>query len=117
MDKIIITVFGLGLCLFIYYFFFSKKEKAAAVSAELNITVDGGYQPSQIRIPKDKKVKLTFIRKDKNSCLEEIVFPDYKIKVYLPLDIPVTITLDPPHPKNSTWHCAMDMFYGRITAV
>ena len=53
------------------------------VSDTWTITVDGGYKPNIIKIPKDKPTTLTFIRKDANSCLEEVVFPDYKIKEYL----------------------------------
>lgn len=77
------------------------------------ITVDGGYKPNRIRIPKDKIVTLNITRKDTNPCIEEIVFPDYKIKEYLPLNKSITITLNPPH-KSSSFHCGMNMFRGKI---
>ncbi len=114
MDKIFVTTGGIGLIGAIYWFFFGKKDEAIEVSDKLTIVVEGGYKPNAIRIKKDKPVALTFIRKDANSCLEEIVFPDYKIKEYLSLNKPVTITLSPPHPKNSNFHCGMNMFQGRI---
>ena len=81
------------------------------------ITVDGGYKPNVIKISKNRPATLTFIRKDTNSCLEEIVFPDYKIKEYLPLNKEVTITLSPPHPGTSGFHCGMSMFHGRLEVV
>ncbi len=83
-------------------------------SDKWTILVDGGYKPNVIKIPKDKPVTLTFIRKDASSCLEEIMFPDYKIKEYLPLNKKVTITLSPPHSTTSGFHCGMNMFHGRI---
>ncbi len=113
MDKIVVTLSGLGLIAGIYWFFFGKKEGAMDASDAWTITVDGGYKPSVIKIAKDKPATLTFVRKDANSCLEEIVFPDYKIKEYLPLHKEVTITLPPPH-KPSGFHCGMNMFHGRI---
>ena len=116
MDKTIVTISGIAAIAGIYWFFFGKKEEAMEVTDKLTILVDGGYKPSTIRIKKDKPVTLTVIRKDENSCLEKIVFPDYKIKEYLPLNKSVTITLPPPH-KPSGFHCGMNMFHGRIEVV
>ncbi len=114
MDKLIVTLLGIGLIGIIYWFFFGKKEETMEVKEKLTITVDGGYKPNVIKIPKDKPVDLTFIRKDANTCLEELYFPDYKIKEYLPMNVPVTITLRPPHQGKSGFHCGMNMFHGRI---
>ena len=113
MDKIIVTLSGISLIAIIYWFFFGKKEEAMDAKNSWNITVDGGYKPATIKVFKDKPATLTFTRRDPNSCLEELVFPDYKIKEYLPLNKPVTVTLPPP-PKPSGFHCGMNMFHGRI---
>lgn len=117
MDRVVVTITGLLSIAGIYWFFFGKKEEAMEASDTWNITVEGGYKPSIVKILKDKPAKLTFIRKDQNSCLEELVFPDYKIKEYLPMNKPVTITLSPPHFAKSGFHCGMNMFHGRIEVV
>lgn len=114
MDKIIVTTLGLGFIAAIYWFFFGKKEESMEASETVTITVDGGYKPNVIRIKQGKPVRLTFIRKDTNTCLEELYFPDYKIKEYLPMNTPVTITLNPPHKGMAGFHCGMNMFHGRI---
>lgn len=114
MDKVIVTLTGILTIAGIYWFFFEKKEESGMVSDHWDILVDGGYKPSRIHIPKDKIVTLTITRKDANPCLEEIVFPDYKIKEYLPLNKEVTITLPAPHTKTSEFHCGMNMFRGKI---
>jgi len=116
MDKALVTVAGFGLIAGIYWFFFGKKEEAMEASVNLSVSVEGGYKPSTIRVKKDQPVTLIFTRKDPNSCLEEIMFPDYKIKKYLPMNTPVTITLPPPH-KTSGFHCSMNMFHGRIEVI
>ncbi len=114
MDKLIVTITGILSIVGIYWFFFGKKEETVMTASDTwTITVDGGYQPNVIKIPKNKPATLTFMRKDANSCLEEVVFPDYKIKEYLPLNKEVVITLSPPH-KTSGFHCGMSMFHGRI---
>lgn len=114
MDKAMVTISGISLIAVIYWFFFGKKEEAMDASNATTIIVEGGYKPAAIKIPKDKPVTLTFLRKDPNTCLEEINFPDYKIKEYLPLNQPVSITLSPPHSGKSGFHCSMNMFHGRI---
>lgn len=114
MDKPIVTLFGALLIGVLYWFFFGKKEEAMEATNALTITVDGGYQPNTIKIRQGQPVTLTFLRRDPNSCLEELVFPDYKIKEYLPLHQPVTITLSPPHSDKSGFHCGMSMFHGQI---
>ena len=107
------TTVGLLSIIGIYRFFFVKKEESTEASGNLTITVQGGYKPSTIRVKKNEPVTLTFIRKDANPCLEDVIIPEYKIKKYLPLNEPVTITLSPPH-RASTIHCGMNMFHGRI---
>lgn len=117
MDKLIVTLAGVGLIAAIYWFFFAKKEEAMEATTELTVQVDGGYKPSVIKVKKNQPVTLTFIRRDSNSCLEELIFPDYKIKEYLPLNQPVKVTLSPPHPGKSGFHCGMNMFHGKIEVV
>jgi len=113
MDKLIVSITGILSIIGIYWFFFGKKKESVETSDTWTITVDGGYKPNIIKIPKDEPATITFIRKDANSCLEEIVFPDYKIKKYLPLNKKITITLPSPH-KQSSFHCGMSMFHGKV---
>lgn len=114
MDKLIVTLTGMSLIGTIYWFFFGRKDEAVEVSDQATIIVDGGYEPSVIKVKQSKPITLTFLRKDPTSCLEEVIFPDYRIKEYLPLNKPVTVTLSPPHPATSNFYCGMNMFHGRI---
>ncbi|MBI4065235.1 cupredoxin domain-containing protein [Candidatus Gottesmanbacteria bacterium] len=114
MDKVIVTITGILSIIGIYWFFFGKKEEAMEIQESTTIIVDGGYKPNALKIKQGKPVTITFIRKDPNPCLDEIIFPDYKIKEYLPVNKPVTITLPPPHSGKSGFHCGMNMFHGQI---
>jgi plastocyanin domain-containing protein len=114
MDKLIITTSGIAAILGIYLFFFGKKEKAVEASGSITIAVEGGYKPKLVKIPTNQKTTLIFLRKDINSCLEELIIPDYKIKKYLPMHTPVVITLSPKKPGTYNFHCGMNMFHGTI---
>jgi plastocyanin domain-containing protein len=114
MDKIIVSSMGLAVIAAIYWFFFGQKEPVRDVRGSLTINVDGGYKPNAIRIPKDKTSKLIFIRNDANTCLEDLVLPDFNIKKYLPMGKPVTVILSPKQPGKFGFHCGMNMFHGTI---
>ena len=120
-DKIIITILGLGGIAFTYWFFLMKKEKEVAIenlpagkAGEVDITVDGGYSPEVISIPRGKTTKINFIRKDPFDCLEEVVLGDFKIRKTLPLNQKVTIELKPEKSGEFRFTCGMNMYHGKI---
>ncbi|MBI5019748.1 cupredoxin domain-containing protein [Candidatus Gottesmanbacteria bacterium] len=117
MDKLIVTLLGATVIGFIYWFFFGKKDELVQPKNVWSVLVEGGYKPSTITIPRDKPTTLTFTRTDANSCLEEIVLPDFKIKKFLPLDKEVVITIPPTKPGIYTLHCGMNMYHGKIIVV
>jgi plastocyanin domain-containing protein len=117
MDKVIVTTLGAAAIGFIYWFFFGKRELTTDAKTNWNITVDGGYKPATITIPKGKPSSITFTRKDPNSCLEEIVIPDFKIKKFLPLDKDITVVISPTVSGTFPIHCDMNMFHGKILVV
>lgn len=114
LDKILVLFFGLIGIGFTYWFFLMKKEKQVEVLDSVDITVEGGYNPEVISIPFGKTTKLNFIRKDSNSCLEEVLIGDFKIKRYLPLNQKVTVLLKPEKRGEFGYSCGMSMFHGKI---
>ena len=119
MDKLLIISGGIGLIVFIYWFFFGKKPSYIKATEgkganSVDILVDGGYKPDNIRIKKGVTTTLVFERKDPNTCLEEIIIPDFKIKRYLPLGKKVEIQLTPEKTGVYQTHCGMGMFHGQI---
>lgn len=115
MDKIIVTIAGIVGIAFTYWFFLMRKEKEVSVTSNsVDITVDGGYQPEVIAIPKGKTARLNFTRKDPSSCLEEVVLSDFKIKKYLPLNQKVTVEITAQKSGEFMFSCGMNMFHGKI---
>lgn len=113
-DKILVIIFGVIGIAFTLWFFLMKKEKEVAVENEVDITVEGGYKPEVIAIPKGKLTKINFIRKDPTDCLEEVVLGDFKIKKHLPLNEKVTVEITPERAGEYGYTCGMNMFHGKI---
>lgn len=117
-DKILVLIFsGLGM-IFTYWFFLMKKEKEVVVTSDsVDITVDGGYQPDFISIPKGKTTKVNFIRRDPSTCLEEVVIAEFKIRKYLPLNKQLTIEITPNKVGEFSFSCGMNMFHGKLKVI
>lgn len=114
IDKILVTITGAGLIAFIWWFFFGKKEVEVVAGESIDVVVDGGYKPASIRIKKGKTTTLKIKRRDPNSCLEEIILPDFKIKKFLPLNREIEISLTPQKTGEYGFHCGMNMYHGKI---
>lgn len=117
--KGVVMTGGLGLIGLELWWFLFSKPKSQKVSAqqgiqEITVTVDGGYEPSQVVVQAGQPVRLNFDRKDPNSCLEEIRFPDFRIAQKLPLDQVTGIEFTPEKPGRYQFTCGMNMFHGII---
>ena len=118
LDKILVIISTVIGIVATYWFFLMRDEKEVAVtSGFVDITVDGGYQPEVISIPKGKTTKLNFLRKDPSSCLEEVVLGDFKIRRTLPLNQTVTIAITPEKEGEYVYNCGMNMFHGKIRVI
>jgi plastocyanin domain-containing protein len=114
-----VTAGGLGLIgLELWWFLFNKPKSRKAISQggvqEITVTVDGGYEPSQIVVQAGQPVRLKFNRKDPSSCLEEVRLPDFRIAQELPLNQTTAIEFTPSKPGRYEFTCGMNMFRGVI---
>ncbi|BAZ48410.1 hypothetical protein NIES4103_10180 [Nostoc sp. NIES-4103] len=119
-NKVAVTLGGLGLIsLELWWFLLSKPKSQQAIAAnggiqEVTVTVDGGYEPSQIVVQVGKPVRLLFDRKDPSSCLEQLLIPDFHIAADLPLNQVTTVEFTPKQVGNYVFTCGMNMFRGAI---
>jgi plastocyanin domain-containing protein len=114
-----VTAGGVGLIgLELWWFLFSKPKSQNATTQgsmqEITVTVDGGYEPSQIVVQAGQPVRLNFDRKDPSSCLEEVRFPDFHIAQELPLNQVTPIEFTPDQPGRYEFTCGMNMFRGVV---
>ena len=114
LDRLLVTIGGISLIGLVYWFFFGKKDEIVEAGEKVDVLVDGGYNPATIKIKKDQKTTISLLRKDENSCLEEFILPDFKIKKYLPLNQKVEIEITPKAVGTFRFHCGMNMFNGKV---
>ena len=118
IDQLLVSIFSISGIIFTYWFFLMRPENEVAVTSDsVDITVDGGYTPEIISIPKGKTTKLNFFRKDPSSCLEEVILSDFKIRKALPLNQKLTIPITPQKEGEYVFSCGMNMFHGKIRVV
>ena len=116
--QIIVIVVGVALIAFILWFFFGKQEgkKATASSGtqEVEITVEGGYEPGTIQLTAGIPVRLIFHRIETASCSEEVVLPDFGIRQKLPAHQKTAVEFTPEKPGRYPFTCGMGMLRGSL---
>ena len=114
MDKILVSIAGIIGIIFTAWYFFGKKEEVFEAENSVDILVKGGYNPSTIQVKDGKKTTLNFLRTDENSCLEEVILSEFKIKRFLPLNKTVSIEIKPNKIGTFDFSCGMGMFHGKL---
>lgn len=105
-----------GIGLVNWYFFVAGRRPATVTGSEVVIVVDGGYSPATIRARSGEQLRLVFDRKDTSSCSEEVVFPDFGVRRFLPHGERTTIEITPPAPGRYEFMCGMSMLRGTVIA-
>lgn len=119
-DRLIVTVLGFSLIVFIVWFFWLKKSKGtrAALSSsgyqEAMILVKGGYTPDVVLVQHGKPVRLNFRREETASCSEKVLFPDFEKSADLPTGETVAVEFMPETPGEYEFACQMGMFRGKL---
>ena len=119
INKAIVTLGGLGLMGLELWWFLRAKPKSRQVTAQggiqaVTVTVDGGYEPSQIVVQSGQLVRLNFDRRDPSNCLEEVRIPNFRIAQKLILNQITPIEFMPDRPGRYEFSCGMNMFRGVI---
>jgi plastocyanin domain-containing protein len=104
-----------------WYFFFAERKSVTANAGasgrqEVTVVVRGGYEPSTIRVKAGHPVRLAFDRQETASCSEEIVFPDFNVRKFLPAHQRTIIELTPPTAGTYEFMCGMSMLHGKLVA-
>jgi len=104
-----------------WYFFLAERSSAVAAATgggaqEVTIAVRGGYDPATVRVRAGTPVRLVFDRQETSSCSEEVVFPDFGLRRFLPAHERTVVELTPAKPGTYEFTCGMSMLRGRVVA-
>ena len=102
----------------LWWFLGRKQQKQQATQSnglqEVLVTVDGGYRPDRVIVNSGELVRLSFNRLDSNSCLDEVLIPDFGISTRLPVGQTTTVEFTPTKVGEYAFTCGMRMFRGVI---
>ena len=102
-----------------WYFFLARRDAAVAVAGaggvqEVLVEVKGGYEPGVVKVRRGSPVRITFDRQETSGCSEEVVFPDFGVKRFLPAFRKTTVELQPDEVGTFGFTCGMSMLQGRL---
>jgi plastocyanin domain-containing protein len=102
-----------------WYFFLARRGTATAETREggtqeVTITVQGGYEPAEVKLKKGIPARLVFDRQETSGCSEEVVIPDFGIRKFLPAFQKTTVELKPETAGSFEFTCGMSMLRGRL---
>ena len=118
----LVIVAGLAAIGWVNWYFFFAERTAAGVraigsgTAEVRIAVRGGYEPATVRVKAGAPVRLVFDRQETSGCSEEVVFPAFGIRKFLPTGKPTSVEITPPAPGRYEFMCGMSMLRGTVIA-
>ena len=119
----LVVVAGIAAIGWVNWYFFVASKSAAVVAApvgagvpEVQITVRGGYDPATVHVPAGRPVRLVFDRQETSGCSEEVVFPAFGIRKFLPAGQPTSVEITPPSPGRYEFMCGMSMLRGAVVA-
>ncbi len=118
-SQLAVTAAGAGTIGWIYWYFFRAAGPAVAAETgdgeqRVSIAVKGGYSPAIVTVRAGRPVRLDFFRDEENSCTEEVVFPDFQIRTYLPAHEVTPVRFTPETPGRYEFTCGMGMVRGRL---
>ena len=105
-----------------WYFFLAERSAvtAAAPAAggvqEVTIAVRGGYEPATVRVKAGAPVRLVFDRQERSGCSEEVVFPAFGVRRFLPPFAQTAVEVTPASPGRYEFTCGMSMLRGALIA-
>lgn len=120
MMEWIVIIGGIAAMIWVNWYFFLTRQPVAnaAISVEgvpeIAIVVEGGYHPAVVSVMRDRPVRLVFDRRERSGCSEEIVFPDFGVRKFLPAFRKTTIELTPAQTGDFEFTCGMSMLRGRL---
>lgn len=98
--------------------FFSKRRPAGVANGagEVRIDVNGGYSPNEVTTAAGVPTRIVFHRHDSSPCSEQVVFPQFGVRVDLPQHKDVAVELPAAEPGEYEFECGMGMLHGRLVA-
>ncbi|MES2462688.1 MAG: cupredoxin domain-containing protein [Armatimonadota bacterium] len=93
----------------------TAKSDAKTKVQKATVTIDHGYQPSQVVVKAGRPVELTLHRKEASGCGDVVQFPGLGIKKTLKPGETAVVKFTPKKSGSIAFTCGMSMYKGEIT--
>src|SRR5689334_19191964 len=90
------------------------QKGAKPAAQKVNVTIDGGFQPSTVNVKVGKAVEITFTRKEKSGCGTAVTVPDLKFKRAVETGKSIVLKFTPKKAGTISFACGMGMYHGKI---
>ena len=91
-------------------------DASADNTVQLAVT-ELGFEPPAVRVHAGKPVTLVVTRQTDYTCATELVVPAARVRVALPLHVPVTVSFVPPKSGRLRYGCGMQMMVSGVLLV
>lgn len=118
--ELIVGVTAVTAIAWVNWYFFLARRPAALASAsadggqEVVVRVKGGYEPAVLQVRTGAVVRIAFDRQETSGCSEEVVFPDFAIRRFLPAFETTAIEIRPTEAGTFGFTCGMGMLQGKL---
>ncbi|MFP2926291.1 cupredoxin domain-containing protein [Pyxidicoccus sp. 3LG] len=92
----------------------SGTEVKDGAVQEVTITVQGGYQPSEVTLKQGVPARLRFVRKDSGGCGDELLIPAFGVQKPLPGLTETVVSFIPDKVGEFPFTCGMQMMKGML---
>ena len=120
LDELVVLLMGAASVVWVNWYFFLTQRSAMSAAAssggvqEVTIRVKGGYDPARVTAKKGAPLRLVFDRQETSGCSEEVVFPDFGIRRYLPAHARTVMEITPTDAGSYDFTCGMGMLRGKL---
>jgi len=113
MPNVLILIAGVAAIAWVNWYFFMAPKAAVAAktptngSQEVNITVEGGYSPSVVRVKKGAPVRLVFAPQGEIALPDEVVISDFGVRRFLRPFEQTVVEFTPAEAGSYEFACGM----------
>lgn len=103
------------ILLFVTLFSITAFAKDDPKTQEYSLAVtDNGFEPSSLKVKTHTPITLKITRKTDSTCATQLVIPSQKIKVDLPLNKEVVVSVGKLEKGEVKFGCAMNMMVNAV---
>ena len=91
-----------------------QARLVGASMQEIDVSVNGGYNPNVVVVRKGIPVRFNFTRSEDDPCSEWVIFSDLEVKRRLPAFKTTSVVFTPDKEGEFLFTCALGMYRGKL---